>query len=234
MIVSACSLVKSIPVVRSISCDKAHSSQHIRVGSGCPQSKSCVCVCLPLALWRNVVFFSVKPHRGRAAAHDVAVVLADLWQGTVRGLRIPQGETQRDLLWKLDMPRRIARPRLGLTPHDEVKVLVMHTSHVELRGAKSSQNIEPSWSSSSESEAHHSWNPVLGLCCHYDVGSIIVHILAEGELGRVALSALRWISCAMFVSRVRARLYTIWSPLQKTVARAHFSQLSLHANMWKP
>ena len=56
---------------------------------------------------------------------DVAGILSwsDLWQATVSGLRIPQGEIQRDLtaleVGHVAMVRRIARLRLGLAAHDE-------------------------------------------------------------------------------------------------------------------
>ena len=54
---------------------------------------------------------------------DVAFVLTDLWRATVRGLRIPQGKTQRDLaapkVGHVAMVRSIACLRLGLTAHDE-------------------------------------------------------------------------------------------------------------------
>ena len=57
----------------------------------------------------------------------------------------------------------------------QAKVLEVHASKVEPRGAKSSEDIEPSLSSSSESEEHN-------------VEPIIEQILTEGELERVALS----------------------------------------------
>ena len=104
---------------------------------------------------------------GQPLPRDVAIVLA-----TVRGNRIPQGEIQRDLtapeVEQVAMVRCVAR--------HEAKVLEVHTSYVELRGAKSSD--------SSESEEHNSWTPVLGLCfdCYVEW---ICH------------AALFWISSAM-------------------------------------
>ena len=122
---------------------------------------------------------------GQPLLRDVAVVHADLWQA-IRGLRIPQGEIQRDLsapeVEHVAIMRRIARLRLGLTAHDEAKVLEVHASYVELRGAKSSEDIEPSLSSSSVLEEHKSRNPVLGLCCHCYVGPIIEHICSGSLL----------------------------------------------------
>ena len=70
----------------------------------------------------------------------------------------------------------------------QAKFLEVHTSHVELRGAKSSEDTEPSLSSSSESEQHNSWNQVRGLCGDYFAEPIIEHILTEGEPERVVLS----------------------------------------------
>ena len=58
----------------------------------------------------------------------------------------------------------------------QAEVLEVHAFYVELRGAVSSEDIEPSLSSSSESEVHNSWNPVLGLCCHYHVEPICEQI----------------------------------------------------------
>ena len=112
-----------------------------------------------------------------------------MWQATVRGLQIPQGEIQRDLTARevehVAMVWRVARPRLGLTAHDEATVPEVHTSFVEVRGANHSEDIEPSLSSSSESAERKSWNPVLGLCCHYFVekGGLVMP-LCSGSLLR--------------------------------------------------
>ena len=75
------------------------------------------------------------------------------------------------------------RLKLSVEPalFPQTKVLGVRTSCVELRGAKSSEDIEPSLSSSSESETHNSWNAALGLCCHCYVGQSLNIFLLEGN-----------------------------------------------------
>ena len=67
---------------------------------------------------------------GQPRLRDLVFIPADLWQATVCDLRILQVETQRDStvlkVGHAAVVRRIARPRLGLTPQHEV-VAAAHT-----------------------------------------------------------------------------------------------------------
>ena len=45
-----------------------------------------------------------------------------------------------------------------------------------------------SWSSGTDEGEHNVWNPFFGFCCHRRIGCYMDGILAEGGLGRVALS----------------------------------------------
>ena len=96
------------------------------------------------------------------------------WGAGEEGLTTEEPRLKLSVVLDLALDSELARPL-------QAKVLEVHTSYIELRGAKSSEDIEPSLAYSSE---HSIWNPVLGLRFQYYVAPTIERILTEGKTAK--------------------------------------------------
>ena len=124
---------------------------------------------------------------------------------------------------------------LGRLP--KATVWEMFTSHVGLRGAEPSEDIEPSLSSSTDYGGHNSWNQFLAFAVITTWGEALnMFLRKENWEGWLCHAALLWISCEIrvfcssphFFSQALVSCSNVCCALQETVAQAQLCQLSLH------
>ena len=185
---------------------------------------------------------------GQPRLRDLVFILADLWQATVRDLRILQVETQRDStvleFGHAAVVRRIARQRLGLTPQHEVVAAAHTPSGLEFGGPQAEDGGGGSVAARATTA-----EPPLKL-------SVLLDPALDSELACLPQARVR----EMFTSHVKLRgaessedvertldqvsalkqvitadlvpfadFSLVPSAWQKTVAQAHLPQLGLHA-----